>query len=242
MPRTHQNKIIGFLLAAGRSLRFGSDKRLHRLPDGRTLMQASLDSISAVCDEVLIAVRHDDSSDIHGTLSLAAKHTIYHTQADNAGMGDSIATLANIVRSRGDEVFAVLVALADMPFLKHETLHTLKQRAIEALGAEHAEADNRLNDVVNDTANEATNHGAREDNLSPTRPLIVCPRFQQERGHPVIFCSSLLNELSACTGDTGARRILERHADRIMLVAVADFGVTKDIDVPATTQLAGPYG
>lgn len=240
MPKTHQNKIIGFLLAAGHSTRFGSDKRLHRLPDGRTLMQTSLDNISAVCDEVLIAVRHDDSSDIHGTLSLAANHTVCRMQADNAGMGDSIATLANIVRSRGADVFAVLVALGDMPFLGHETLQTLTQSANEAFGAQHAGADNELNDVVNDTASEATNHGALEDNLSATRPLIVCPRFQQERGHPVIFSASLLNELSACTGDTGARRILERHADRIMLVAVADFGVTKDIDVPGTTQLAGP--
>jgi len=204
---------------------------------------------------VLIAVRHNDSSDIHGTLSLAANHTVCRMQADNAGMGDSIATLANIVRSRGDEVFAVLVALADMPFLMHETLQTLTQRAIEAFGKPSFAADNQANEEISEGTKEAKeakeektneeaysgkNGEALNNNFRTTRPRIVCPRFQQERGHPVIFSASLLHELCTCTGDTGARRILERHAHRTMLVAVADFGVTKDIDVPGTAQLAQP--
>ena len=52
------------------------------------------------------------------------------------------------------------------------------------------------------------------------------------RGHPVGFAADLRAELIALDGDTGARAILERHADLLERVATDDPGIFVDIDTP----------
>jgi molybdenum cofactor cytidylyltransferase len=68
-------------------------------------------------------------------------------------------------------------------------------------------------------------------------PGIVCPivagRDRSRFGHPVGWHSDYFDELSASSGDEGARSILARHKDRIISVIVEDEGIYRDIDVPA---------
>ena len=59
---------------------------------------------------------------------------------------------------------------------------------------------------------------------------IVAPRFMGERGHPVGFAAEHFAALSATSGDTGARELLERRS--IEFVDVADSGILSDIDTP----------
>ncbi len=63
--------------------------------------------------------------------------------------------------------------------------------------------------------------------------LLAAPRLGETRGFPVYFArgcfGSLARELS---GDTGARRYIERRADALRLVDVADPGCLRDIDRP----------
>lgn len=59
---------------------------------------------------------------------------------------------------------------------------------------------------------------------------IVAPVYQGARGHPVGFNARLRNELTALTGDAGARAVLERHRDAIELVECDDPGVLLDVD------------
>lgn len=59
---------------------------------------------------------------------------------------------------------------------------------------------------------------------------IAAPIFGATRGHPVGFASSLRSELLALSGDSGARAVLERHADAIRLIDCDDPGVLLDID------------
>lgn len=56
------DEIVGILLAAGSGSRFGSDKLLHRLPDGRPLALAAAQNLRAACPRVLAVVRpgHDE--------------------------------------------------------------------------------------------------------------------------------------------------------------------------------------
>ena len=51
-------------------------------------------------------------------------------------------------------------------------------------------------------------------------------------GHPVLFPADLLPELGRLTGDTGARDVLGRHADRVHLVPLADDRALTDLDTP----------
>jgi CTP:molybdopterin cytidylyltransferase MocA len=51
-------------------------------------------------------------------------------------------------------------------------------------------------------------------------------------GHPVLFPADLRPELESLTGDTGARQVLKRHADRVHLVPLAGRRALTDLDTP----------
>ena len=59
---------------------------------------------------------------------------------------------------------------------------------------------------------------------------IVAPAYRGERGHPVGFSARFRSELTALSGDSGARAVLERHQDKIRLIECDDPGVMFDID------------
>ncbi|MGZ5093460.1 MAG: nucleotidyltransferase family protein [Burkholderiales bacterium] len=59
---------------------------------------------------------------------------------------------------------------------------------------------------------------------------IAAPTYRGERGHPVGFSSALREELLALSGDSGARAVVQRHRDAIVLIECDDPGVLLDID------------
>ncbi len=122
--------LVGLLLAAGRSRRFGSDKLLHRLPDGRSLLQASLAPLTAGADRALVLVRPGPSP-LHAHLVAEGIPYLEVPEADQ-GMG---ATLAAGIRATA-KAEGWLVGLADMPCLEASTAarvaHALKQGALLA--------------------------------------------------------------------------------------------------------------
>jgi molybdenum cofactor cytidylyltransferase len=65
---------------------------------------------------------------------------------------------------------------------------------------------------------------------------IIAPVFSgddgnEQRGHPVLFARQFFQELELLTGDSGARSVLQRHADSILYLPVPDAGILRDIDV-----------
>jgi molybdenum cofactor cytidylyltransferase len=62
--------------------------------------------------------------------------------------------------------------------------------------------------------------------------LIVVPRYQGKRGHPVIFSRSLFGELLAAPIEQGAKAVVNAHAKETLEIAAGDEGVTIDIDTP----------
>ncbi len=75
-------------------------------------------------------------------------------------------------------------------------------------------------------------HAAVARALEKNRGIVV-PVYQQQRGHPVGFDRAFMDELQQLAGDSGARELLRRHADRITLVEIDDAGILLDIDTPA---------
>ncbi len=55
-------------------------------------------------------------------------------------------------------------------------------------------------------------------------------------GHPVGFSRALLSELLALDGDEGARSIVQRHRDALVVVEVDDPGIFTDIDTPSDLE------
>jgi molybdenum cofactor cytidylyltransferase len=63
-----------------------------------------------------------------------------------------------------------------------------------------------------------------------TQRSIIVPLHKGARGHPVLVCASHGPELSALSGDEGARSLLRRHARCVTEVETANPGVLRDLD------------
>lgn len=107
------------LLAAGRARRFGSHKLLHPLPDGRPLALAAASTLRAAGLDCVAVLRADDRplADLMREAGVAC--TV--NPAPDEGMAGSIVAG---VRARPDAAWW-LIALADMPWLREDTLRRL---------------------------------------------------------------------------------------------------------------------
>ena len=65
---------------------------------------------------------------------------------------------------------------------------------------------------------------------------IAAPSWRGTRGHPVGFSGRHREALLGLCGDAGARAILERHPQQVVLIEVADPGVLADVDTPGDLQ------
>jgi molybdenum cofactor cytidylyltransferase len=74
------------------------------------------------------------------------------------------------------------------------------------------------------------------DRFYETKKLIVVPRHQGRRGHPVIFSRALFPELLAAPVDQGAKTVVHAHRDQTLEIDTDDAGVTVDIDTPDEYQ------
>jgi len=109
-PATPNPRIGCIVLAAGSSMRFGSDKRLFRLPSGKSLLQQTLENLHPLFQKRLLVLRPDDQA-------LAMQYgkdwqVVVAAQA-GLGMGHSLAAAMQATRDWQGAV----IALADMPWV-----------------------------------------------------------------------------------------------------------------------------
>ncbi|HLJ14489.1 MAG TPA: nucleotidyltransferase family protein [Bryobacteraceae bacterium] len=62
--------------------------------------------------------------------------------------------------------------------------------------------------------------------------MVVTPRYQGRRGHPVLVSARLIPEFLTLPETAAARDVIRRHNDDIRYVDVDDVGVVTDIDTP----------
>lgn len=103
--------IVGIVLAAGSSRRFGSDKLLHPLPDAVPMAVAAVRNLRPACDRLIVVLR-PGSEELARWLATEDCETRVCQDASN-GMGHSLA--AGV--SASAEAAGWVVALADMPFI-----------------------------------------------------------------------------------------------------------------------------
>ncbi len=70
---------------------------------------------------------------------------------------------------------------------------------------------------------------------APGVPAVI-PRYQGQRGNPVLLAARLFAELETLKGDVGARVILARYAATVRWLDVDDPAVVEDIDTPAAYE------
>ena len=82
-----------------------------------------------------------------------------------------------------------------------------------------------------------TTIAAVRDALAAGAPL-VAPYFRSRRGHPVGLAKRFYKELSALSGDVGAKQLIRENERTLVKIPVGDPGVIRDIDTPG--DLAPP--
>lgn len=116
--------MIGILLAAGFSRRFGSeDKLLQQLQDGRCIAEAAAQNlINAI--PVSIAVVRAENKALAMRLQAIGLNIVY-CNAQQTGMGDSLAIAVHHAAQFAECNSGLVVALADMPYIKSDTIITV---------------------------------------------------------------------------------------------------------------------
>lgn len=119
---------LALIMAAGHSRRFGSDKRLARLADGRTLLATTLAAAMDAFEQVRVVVNTQVAP---ADLGIPEAMVLVIRPAAPVGLGGSIAHAFRELDqplSRCD-VDSVAIWLGDMPWVRPETCQRLARRA-----------------------------------------------------------------------------------------------------------------
>jgi molybdenum cofactor cytidylyltransferase len=124
MPSKSANSdVIAIVLAAGRSKRFGSDKRLTTFADGATLLGQTLSVVLSDFSNTYVVLKVED--DLQALLSPRHLKQVQILRAPHAdcGLGSSLADAFH--RLQNANGLAAAVFLGDMPWLLPATCQTL---------------------------------------------------------------------------------------------------------------------
>jgi molybdenum cofactor cytidylyltransferase len=219
--------IAGILLAAGAGTRFGGGKLLAEIAPGVPMCVAALNNLRSGVDEVFAVVRVGDER-VAQVLSEAGARIVVCADA-HEGMG---ASLSCGVRAAA-HAQAWIVALGDMPLIAPATIGAVA----DALRSSHAPSGTNARRATNapppgtNARRDAPRVGdAPHSGADAGDALIVAPSYRGERAHPVGFGAALRDGLLSCTGDTGARALIQAHRSALRLIEVDDAGVLVDFD------------
>ncbi|MHC4106104.1 MAG: nucleotidyltransferase family protein [Planctomycetota bacterium] len=188
--------INAIILAAGQSKRMGKLKPLLRFNDKTFL------------DQIISVLRLSDADRI--TVVLGAEAETIKKSIDWSGTNivinkdykkGQLSSLTAAIEETPQETDAILLCLADSPFITEEVV-------------------NRIISKFKETNN----------------PIVV-PVFNKKRGHPVLFSSSLFNELLNAPQEQGARYVLHSNQEKVLEVETSDSVILIGIDTPDDYKL-----
>jgi len=119
------DNVVAILLAAGSSRRFGKDKLLQRLSNNRTVVASAAANLKKVNPKVIAVIRPHHAQ-LENELQ-ALDISVVVNQHASSGMASSI--VSGILASQKADGW--IIALADMPWVKPETIVTIKEKLIQ---------------------------------------------------------------------------------------------------------------
>lgn len=116
--------MIGILLAAGFSRRFGTaNKLLHNLPDGRAIAIAAAEHLITALP-VSVAVVRADNTILSDALKALGFHVV-HCDANASLMADSLVMAVQYASAMSLTTKGYVIALADMPYIAPTTIQAV---------------------------------------------------------------------------------------------------------------------
>lgn len=122
-------QVVALIMAAGYSRRFGpNDKRCALMPDGQTLLAASLTNAQKAFTHLRVAVREKEDPEL---LGIPEDVALVRVRKAHLGLGESLAEAVGALgRDPGlDDIDAVAILLGDMPYVDPQTLRALQHLA-----------------------------------------------------------------------------------------------------------------
>lgn len=122
------NDIIVVVMAAGQSSRFGCDKRVAQLSDGKTLLSSTLVTIQECFSDISVVIKPEDN--IH-SLGLPSSTSTLVSHNSRLGLGYSISDAFKQLCSdkNTDNYRAAAIWLADLPWINRQTCSVLADMA-----------------------------------------------------------------------------------------------------------------
>ncbi|WP_110708216.1 nucleotidyltransferase family protein [Salinicola sp. CR57] len=127
-PRPESPAVVALVMAAGVSRRFGGDKRRATLPDGRTLLATTLNTVARAYPRWWLVTRPEDDLYLGEAFDPARHRRLVADQARH-GLGGSLGDAFRHLIAEGDTATAAAVVLADMPWLSATTCTRLQRHA-----------------------------------------------------------------------------------------------------------------
>lgn len=121
--------MIGALvLAGGAGRRFGADKRIAALPSGKSLLEATVSSLSASFEEILLVLRPGDEVLASALSQACTKLTCVFAPKATLGMGHSLAHGASLI----SDWEGAAICLGDMPFIQPSSFQQIQLAFFES--------------------------------------------------------------------------------------------------------------
>ena len=147
-------------------------------------------------------------------------------------VGEIVAVLGHNADEMRQKISDLPVTIVVNPDYKQGQLTSLIAAIRHIESGEKHRVDAILVHLVDHPYINADLVNAMVDRFYETKKLIVVPRHQGRRGHPVIFSRALFAELLAAPLDQGAKTVVHAHRDQTLEIDTDDAGVTVDIDTP----------
>jgi len=120
------NQPVGILLAAGQSRRFGANKLLHPVLDDTPMLIVSAKTLVSVLPGAIVVINHELVPYTTQLEALGLK--VVTNENSETGMGSSISCGVRASETLGEHTSGWLIALADMPYIKPETISLLAEK------------------------------------------------------------------------------------------------------------------
>ena len=115
--------VIAIVLAAGRSQRFGSDKRLTLFADGETLLSQTLSAVLPNFSHTYVVLKAGDDPKTLLSQAYLQQVQILRAPHANCGLGSSLADALQMLQNA--DGLAAAIFLGDMPWLSPATCQKL---------------------------------------------------------------------------------------------------------------------
>ena len=208
--------IVGVVLGAGRSSRFGTPKQLLPFGDTTLLGQAVRNANGSVLDRVVVVLGRA-SGELHASVDFGRAEVVENTAY---GTGCASSLLAGL-DAAGEDCEAIALLLGDQPGVRSEFIDQViatwrQKRPWAAVTAYNASPPVRA--------------GSKPAPYGPTPDALAL-------GHPFVFAREAFGELRGLHGDKAVWRLIEAHPERVSRVGL-EAALPPDVDTPEDYDLA----